>query len=340
MPRKEKTKSGKKSRATLHDVAAAAGVSIATVSYVLNNSGSISTDMRKKVRKAAAKLGYRQNRAARAMKTGHSDIIGLVIPNIENPFFATLAQAVLLECRRHDLQVFLIDTEGSHDTELKAMQGLVQQGVDGMIVFPIDDTAIGEGLSDDVPVVVLDRDSPDRDLVQAEYAEGGRLLAEHLLELGHKRFGILEGPQVATSAKERSVGFAKAVGRKGKIIWREEHPFSMDLTDVAENRLKKGDVTAVVCGNDLIAMGVIQFFDELGVDVPGDVSVVGFDDIAFSQVVSPSLTTIHLPTAQMGIEAVNLLTRRLQAENTPDSRSRVVLDVELKVRGSSGPANQ
>jgi LacI family transcriptional regulator len=340
MPRKKKSTNRKRSRATLHDVAAEAGVSIATVSYVLNNSGSISTDMRKKVRKAAAKLGYRQNRAARAMKTGHSDIIGLVIPNIENPFFATLAQAVLLECRRHDLQVFLVDTEGSHDTELKAMQGLVQQGVDGIIVFPIDDTAIGGGIGDDVPVVVLDRDSPDRDLVQAEYAEGGRLLANHLLELGHKRFGILEGPQVATSAKERSVGFAKAIGRKGKIVWREEHPFSMTLTDVAEKRLKQKDATAVVCGNDLIAMGVIQFFDKLGVDVPGDVSVVGFDDIEFSKVVSPPLTTIHLPTAQMGIEAVNLLTRRLQTEQSPDSRSRVVLDVDLKIRGSSGPANQ
>ncbi len=338
MPRKKTTKGGKRSRATLHDVAAEAGVSIATVSYVLNNSGSISTDMRKKVRKAAAKLGYRQNRAARAMKTGHSDIIGLVIPNIENPFFATLAQAVLLECRRHDLQVFLVDTEGSHDTELKAMQGLVQQGVDGVIVFPIDDTVIGEGLGDDVPVVVLDRDSPDRDLVQAEYAEGGRLLADHLLGLGHKRFGILEGPQVATSAKERSVGFAKTIGRKGKIVWRVEHPFSMELTDAAVTRLNQRNVTAVVCGNDLIAMGAIQFFDALGVNVPGEVSVVGFDDIAFSKVVSPSLTTIRLPTAQMGIEAVNLLIRRLRMENLPDSRSRVVLNVELKVRGSSGPA--
>jgi len=339
MPRKKKSTNRKSTRATLHDVAAEAGVSIATVSYVLNNSGSISTDMRKKVRKAAAKLGYRQNRAARAMKTGHSDIIGLVIPNIENPFFATLAQAVLLECRRHELQVFLVDTEGSHDTELKAMQGLVQQGVDGIIVFPIDDTAIGTGIGDDVPVVVLDRDSPDRDLVQAEYAEGGRLLADHLIGLGHKRFGILEGPQVATSAKERSVGFAKAIGRKGKIVWREEHPFSMTLTDIAEKRLKQRDATAVVCGNDLIAMAVIQYFDEISVDVPGDVSVVGFDDIEFSKVVSPPLTTIHLPTAQMGIEAVNLLTRRLQAEGAPDSRSRVVLDVELKVRGSSGPAS-
>lgn len=338
MPRKKKVAVRRRGRATLHDVAAEAGVSIATVSYVLNNSGSISADMRKKVRKTAQKLGYRQNRAARAMKMGRSDIIGLVIPNIENPFFATLAQAVLLECRRHDLQVFLVDTEGSHETELKAMQGLVQQGVDGIIVFPIDDTEFGAGQGADVPVVVLDRDSPDRDLVQAEYAEGGRLLADHLVKQGHERFGVLEGPQSVISARERSEGFARAVGRKGRIVWREEHPFSMTLTPAAEERLRKNEVTAVVCGNDLIAMGAMQYLDELGLDVPGDVSVVGFDDIEFSKVVTPPLTTIRLPTAQMGVEAVNLLTRRLQGEGAQAARSRVVLDVELMVRGSSGPA--
>ena len=167
MPRPKNTAVRKNRRITVHDVANEAGVSIATVSYTLNDSGSISDEIRKKVRKAAKKLGYSRNRAARAMKIGRSDIIGLVIPNIENPFFATLAQSVLLECQRQNYQVFLVDTEGSHETEAKAIQGLVQQGVDGVIVFPIDDSNFSDGLSADVPVVVLDRDSADRDLVQA-----------------------------------------------------------------------------------------------------------------------------------------------------------------------------
>jgi LacI family transcriptional regulator len=338
MPKPRTTPSRKSKRVTVHDVAKEAGVSIATVSYTLNDSGSISDEIRKKVRKAAKKLGYRQNRAARAMKIGRSDIIGLVIPNIENPFFATLAQAVLLECQRRDLQVFLLDTEGSHESETKAMQGLVQQGVDGIIVFPIDDSDLGAGGAVDVPVVVLDRDSVDRDVVQAEFAEGGRLLAEHLLSLGHKRFGLLEGPQLAVSARQRSEGFIDAVGTNGKIVWRYEHPFELTLTEQAKKLLKKGDVTAIFCGNDLIAMGAMHHLQEQGVAIPEKISVVGFDDIQFSGIVSPALTTVRMPIAQMGVEAVNLLARRLRDVEKIGSRSKVILDVELVVRASSGPA--
>lgn len=335
MPGPKKTAGRKNKRVTVHDVAKEAGVSIATVSYTLNDTGSISEEIRKKVRRAAKKLGYRQNRAARAMKIGRSDIIGLVIPNIENPFFASLAQSVLLECQRKNYQVFLVDTEGSHETEVKAMQGLVQQGVDGIIVFPIDDSDLGVV---DVPVVVLDRDSPDRDLVQAEYAEGGRLLAEHLLGLGHVKYGLLEGPQDVASARERSEGFIDAVGKRGTIVWRQDHPFTLSLSDKAKRRLNKSDVSAIVCGNDLIAMGAIQYLQEKGVAIPESVSVVGFDDIQFSKIISPSLTTVRMPIAQMGAEAVGLLTRRLQSSDPSSSRSRVVLNVELIDRASSGPA--
>lgn len=325
-------------RVTVHDVADDAGVSIATVSYVLNDSGSISEAVRKKVRKSAARLGYRQNRAARAMKMGRSEIIGLVIPNIENPFFATLAKAVLLECRQLGYQVFLVDTEGSHETELKAMQGLVQQGVDGIVVFPIDDSQLTRRRMPDVPIVVLDRDSPDFDLVQAEYAEGGRLLARHLLHLGHRRFGLLEGPQSVASARQRSEGFIEAVGNQGEIVWRQEHPFALTLDGAALRRLASPAVTAIVCGNDLIALGVIEQLRRQGVDVPGDICVVGFDDIPFSAIVSPGLTTVRMPIAEMGVEAVNLLARRLRTGNSDKARSRIVLAVELIERGSSGPA--
>ena len=337
MPGPKSSSQGKRRRVTVHDVAKAAGVSIATVSYALNDSGSISEEMRRKVRKAARKLGYRQNRAARAMKIGRSDIIGLVIPNIENPFFATLAQSVLIESQRRNYQVFLVDTEGSHETEARAMQGLVQQGVDGMIVFPIDDSGLAEAGGADVPVVVLDRDSPDRDLVQAEYAAGGRLLAEHLTALGHRRFGLLEGPQVVTSARERSDGFIDALDKRSTVAWRLEHPFTLALTDAARQQLVEPGVSAVVCGNDLIAMGAIHYLQEHGIAIPETISVVGFDDIQFAKIITPALTTVRLPIAQMGAEAVALLTRRLESPDERTSRSRVVLNVSLVPRASSGP---
>ena len=331
-------RSTRKKRVTLHDVADAAGVSIATVSYVLNGQGSVSEEVRREVKRAAKKLGYRQNRAARAMKMGRSNILGLVIPNIENPFFATLAQAVLKESQTREYQVFLVDTEGSHKSEKKAMQGLIAQGVDGIIVFPIDDSQLRISGNTEVPVVVLDRDTPDLDLVQAEYYEGGRLLAAHLQDLGHRRIGLLEGPRVVTSARDRTRGLIENLGAEQSIVWREEHPFALELSDAARKMLDRDDVTAVVCGNDLIAIAAISYLQSQGRSVPGDLSVTGFDDISFAPMVSPPLTTVRMPIAGMGKEAVNLLIRRVQSDEPEATRSRLVLDVDLIVRGSTGKA--
>lgn len=331
-------RSTRKKRVTLHDVADAAGVSIATVSYVLNGQGSVSEEVRREVKRAAKKLGYRQNRAARAMKMGRSNILGLVIPNIENPFFATLAQAVLKESQTREYQVFFVDTEGSHKSEKKAMQGLIAQGVDGIIVFPIDDGQLRISGNTEVPVVVLDRDTPDLDLVQAEYYEGGRLLAAHLQDLGHRRIGLLEGPRVVTSARDRTRGLIENLGAEQSIVWREEHPFALELSDAARKMLDRDDVTAVVCGNDLIAIAAISYLQSQGRSVPGDLSVTGFDDISFAPMVSPPLTTVRMPIAGMGKEAVNLLIRRVQSDEPEATRSRLVLDVDLIVRGSTGKA--
>ena len=271
------------------------------------------------------------------MKMGRSNILGLVIPNIENPFFATLAQAILQESQRRNYQVFLLDTEGSHDSEAKAMQGLVAQGVDGVIVFPIDDSELKATSEIPVPVVVLDRDTPDVNLVQAEYHEGGRMLAEHLMSLGHKTFGILEGPRVVSSVRARTRGFVESLDESCNIVWRTEHPFAMTLEPEAKKLLDQGEITALVCGNDLIAMAAIAHYRDNNVPVPGSVSVVGFDDIPFASVITPSLTTVHMPIASMGKEAVNLLVRRLESTDEPQARSRVVLDVELVVRQSTAP---
>ncbi|MDE0362162.1 MAG: LacI family DNA-binding transcriptional regulator [Rhodospirillaceae bacterium] len=322
----------------MREVADDVGVSIATVSYVLNDRGSVSDEVRRKVRRAAAKLGYRQNRAARAMKIGRTDIIGLIIPNIENPFFATLVQSVLQEAQRRDHQVFVVDTEGSHESEIKAMRGLVAQGVDGIIVFPIDDSDLDPIRALDVPVVVLDRENPNLDLIQAEYRNGGRMIAEHLLELGHRRFGLLEGPQVVTSGRERSRGFIDTLNEECVVAWRLEERFAIELSADARAILQRPDVTAIVCGNDQIAMAAVAYLQRCGSRVPEDVSVVGFDDIPFASLTSPTLTTVRMPTAAMGVEAVNLLLKRLRPDVPTEARNRIVLGVELMKRGSTGSA--
>ena len=332
------SKPRQRSRVTVREVANDAGVSIATVSYVLNDRGSVSEEVRRKVRRTAARLGYRQNRAARAMKIGRTDIIGLIIPNIENPFFATLVQSVLQEAQRQGRQVFLMDTEGSHKRQKKALQGLVAQGVDGIVIFPIDDRELEPSADLDLPIVVLDRENPDRDLVQAEFRRGGQLLAEHLMALGHCRFGLLDAPQVVASGRARSQGFIDSLADHCMVIWREEQRFAIELTEAACGRLSEPDVTAVVCGNDQIAVAAIAFLRSRGLGIPGDISVVGFDDIPFASLVSPALTTVRMPTASMGVEAVNLLVRRLEGQGPDAARSRLVLGVELVERDSTGPS--
>jgi len=338
MARRNPSKPKHRSRVTVREVADDVGVSIATVSYVLNDRGSVSDEVRRKVRRAAAKLGYRQNRAARAMKIGRTDIIGLIIPNIENPFFATLVQSVLQEAQRRDHQVFVVDTEGSHESEIKAMRGLVAQGVDGIIVFPIDDSDLDPIRALDVPVVVLDRENPNLDLIQAEYRNGGRMIAQHLLELGHRRFGLLEGPQVVTSGRERSRGFIETLNEECVVAWRLEERFAIELSADARACLRRPDVSAIVCGNDQIAMAAVAYLQRCGSRVPEDVSVVGFDDIPFASLTSPTLTTVRMPTAAMGVEAVNLLLKRLRPDVPTEARNRIVLGVELMKRGSTGSA--
>ena len=331
------SKPRRRPRVTVREVASDAGVSIATVSYVLNDRGSVSDEVRKKVRRTAARLGYSQNRAARAMKIGRTDILGLIIPNIENPFFATLVQSVLQEAQHQGRQVFLMDTEGSHERQKKALRGLISQGVDGIIIFPIDDRELEPKADLDLPLVVLDREHPDRDLVQAEFRFGGKLLAEHLMGLGHRRFGLLDAPQVVASGRERSQGFINSLTGDCAVSWREEQEFAVQLTEAARQRLVEPNVTAVVCGNDQIAMAAIAYLRNRGLGIPGDISVTGFDDIPFASLVSPALTTVRMPTAAMGAEAVNLLIRRLDAQGKEQTRSRVVLGVELCERESTGP---
>ena len=323
-------------RATVRDVAEHANVSVTTVSYTLNNRGSIGEETRQRVLKAAKKLGYQQNRAARAMKTGRSNILGLVFPNIVNPFFASLAQSVLLEAQRQGYQVFLVDTEGSYDSEKRAVQNLMQQGVDGIVVFPVDDSDDFLSGAAEVPIVVLDRNVANVDLVQAEYYAGGRMIADYLQELGHRRFGMLDGPQIVASARTRSKGFVDSLKKGAKLAWRLEQPYEMSLTQKALDRLDTS-VSAIVCGNDLIAIATILALRSRGIAVPESVSVVGFDDILFASKVSPTLTTIRMPANEMGIEAVNLLKRRLDDPGMSTARNRVLLDVELIERASTAP---
>lgn len=319
-------------RVTLKEVAKAAGVSLASASYAINGAGSVGEATREHVVKVAAELGYRPNQSAKAMKTGKTGAIGLILPDLTNPFFPSLAQVVIQAARAHGYSVFLTDTEGSAAAEERAVNLMIDHGVDGVVWFPIaDDGPVGK-LIEGVPAVVLDRNLAGYDVIQADYAEGGRLAAEHLLDAGHVRIGVISGPFAASSARQRADAAIARVRERGELAWHVHNAYSVDLEPEVARALEQRAATAVIAGADLIAIGAMRHIRSMGLSVPDDVSVVGFDDIPWAQLHTPPLTTIDMPVEDMAAAAVETLIRRMGARGEP--RRRVVFNVELIARDS------
>lgn len=322
-------------RPTLKDVARAAGVSLASASYAINGAGSVGEATRAHILQTAARLGYRPNTSAKAMKTGRTGAIGLILPDLTNPFFPGLAQAVLQAARRQGHGVLLADTGGALEEERLAIQLLIGQGVDGLIWFPIDDSNPRGRLPapemQRLPVVVLDRNLPDFDVVLADYALGGRLAAQRLIAAGHRDIGVISGPRAASSARERAEGAVAVVQAEARLAWHVENAFSLDLDPAVAEALDSRRATAVIAGSDIIAIGAIRRLRALGLDVPGDVSVIGFDDIPWAGLHAPPLTTIDMPVEAMAQSAIDTLTQRL-SDGPGGARRRTVFDVALVER--------
>lgn len=319
-------------RATLKDVAKAAGVSLASASYAINGAGSVGEATRAHILKVAAELGYRPNQSAKAMKTGRTGAIGLIVPDLTNPFFPSLAQVVIQAARAHGYSVFLTDTEGSPEAEQNAAGLLVQHGVDGVIWFPIEDTGPVSKIIHGVPAVVLDRNLPGYDVIQADYAQGGRLAAEHLIAAGHRRIGVISGPHAASSARQRAEAAIAVVREHAELVWHVHNAFSLDLEPAVALALESRVATAVIAGADLIAIGALRHIRSIGLSSPEDVSVIGFDDIPWAQLHTPSLTTIDMPVEEMAAAAVATLIRRMSNKAEPPQRQ--VFDVRLVARES------
>jgi LacI family transcriptional regulator len=319
--------------ATLRDIAAAVGVSVTTVSNVLNERPNVGSDIRERVLRAAKKLGYRPNLAARAMRTGRTRAIGLVLPDLTNPFFPELAQAVENTARGAGLLVCLIDSQGKAEGEADGFSLLMQHAVDGVIWCPLGPTAPATLKSFSKPVVLIDRPRPGYDVVQSDYAMGGRLLAEYATRMGHTNVGLLSGPERIESARQRRDGFVGALPRELKIAWEVSVGFDGMLTREAVAALsRRRGTTLVVCGNDLIAISAIRCLAEQGIRVPEDVSITGFDNIRWTELVTPRLTTIAQPIGAIGAKAVELMREQMTGE--PLVSRRTIFDVTLVERDS------
>jgi LacI family transcriptional regulator len=321
-------------RATLRDVAAAAGVSPATASYTLNGTKPVSDELRRRVQVAAERLGYRGHRAARALRTGRSGALGLVLPDLTNPFYPALAQAIEARARRFGYALMLVDCGSARAAERRGLRLMADHGVDGLVWIPLPGG--GDVERPACPTVVIDRSRTGADTVVSDDVAGGALIAARALELGHERVLLLHGPRRATATRRRRQGLLDGLLGRAAVVSELYVPFTTALPPAAAATLVVTDATFVACGSDVIAIGALEALRAAGRRVPAEVSVVGFDDIAWARLVTPALTTVAHAVSDLGAAAVDLILERLRdPQAAPRDR---VLPVVLVPRSSDGPA--
>jgi len=300
---------------TLHDVAKRAGVSPMTVSRVVNGTGSVSPERRARVEQALAETGYMPNTVARNLRAQRTDTIALVMPDMTNPFFTALAQGVETAAREAGISLLLANTDEREDEERRLVRMLLQRRADGLLIIPAGcgDDSIRLCRAHSVPVVVVDRRLETRgvDIVRAD-SEGGSLqLGRLLVSLGHRRMAVLSGPASVPTALDRAAGFSRALadeaGLPAPIV--RHGAFSIDSgRDMTLSVMaQEPRPTALFAANNFIAIGVLHGLEELGLRVPEDVAVVGFDDLPRAMVTFPFLTVAAQPASEMGRRSVAVL---------------------------------
>ena len=332
-------------RATTHDVAAKAGVSQPTVSLVLsrNPTARLSANTRERVLKAAEELGYRPNVVARSLVRRRSYAIGLVVPDLANQFFAHVVSGAQRVAIEEGYAVLLCEQRGtSIDQHLDALRA---RQVDGLILDAAGAASIPEELLDGINVVLIDQPSERWPGVASDAEGAGRMAAEHLLGLGHRRVAFIGPSADVHSFRMRERGFTRAIRAAGISLESElmrRAPATVAGGHAAMRALLAlpNAPTAVFCANDLLALGAYKACGQASVQVPRDVSIVGCDDIEFAQLVTPELTTVAVPARELGARAARLLTRGLAGDPAPPSQRGRPLPVRLMVRGSTARVSE
>ena len=329
---------------TLDDVAQKAGVSKATASRALTRPDKLSKATLERVRRASKQLGYVSHGVARALATGTTQTIGAVIPTLENAIYAIsigslerrLEQAgylLLVACHEFNLQI-----------ETRAVRAFLSRGVDGIVLVGLAHAPETMELLDEtrIPYVLTwsTRPRSRRPTVGFDNRYAGRLIAEHLLRLGHRRIGMIAGITKGNDrAADRLAGVRQALADASlKLIAKlvVERPYSLDggTEGIALLLSRQPPPTAIICGNDILALGALREAHARNIDVPGELSVTGFDDMPFAELGNPPLTTVHFPMAEIGWHGGTALLRALgKTEDTPETE----LPIRLVVRKSTAP---
>lgn len=313
-----------------------------TVSRVINDKGDVSPETRRRVLEVIDLLGYRPSGIARGLATQRTGTLGLVVPDVANPFFSEVAQGVEHVAYAQGYNVFLCNTEEDSQRELAVLQSLEEKRVDGLVLCSsrLHEDELHRVVSRQQSVVLVNRRIVGERVrsVLIDDEAGGRLATQHLLQAGHRAVGLLAGPEVSHSGRLRAKGYRAALAaaelpyypdwvRPCLPVVEGGHEAAHDLL------VTHPELTALFCYNDLVAVGTLQACAEMGLRVPEDLAVVGHDDIPLSALVTPPLTTCHVPRYDLGGQAVRLLLD--QIDGCPESCEEVVFQSELIVRASA-----
>jgi len=329
-------------RVTMADVAREAGVSKMTVSRVVNNKGEISPATRQHVLEVIARLDYRPSAIARGLATSRTGSIGLVVPDIANPFFSEIARGVEDKAYAAGYNVFLCSTYEDPRREKDVLNSLEEKLVDGLILCSSrlvqDDLCVV--VDDFAAVVLVNRlvEGKDASLVRVDSERGGRMATEFLLEAGHGAVGFLTGPAMSFDGRLRLRGYHQALAAAGltpQAAWQRGCASNVQggLEAARELLSDHPELTALICYNDLVAVGALQACTQMGRRVPEDLAIVGFDDIPMAALVTPSLTTCRSAQYEIGFQATRLLLDRISG--CREGCEEIVLPPELVVRASA-----
>ncbi len=333
--------------ANIKQVARLAEVSVATVSRVINESGYVSPELRERVLAAMRELNYQPNAPARSLRRQETRTVGVLVPQLDHPFFSALSFAIEKTLSANDYYTFMCSAEESHAQESRYIKMMLRQRVDGIILVPTTHSkeSVELALEQSIPIVIADRDLPDLALpvnrVLVDNFQGGYLGVQHLLQLGHRRIGLIGSPLHSEPIGKRIRGALKAFSEWGiehnpaLLITGDQQQFEMGYLGAKQLLQQMPRPTAIFALTDVMAIGVMHAAYEYGMVLPGDLSVVGFDDIPLASYVVPALTTIAQPIYVMGETAARILLRHMQDNNQPVET--IKLEARLVVRNSTMP---
>jgi len=333
-------------RPTIREIAALAGVSTATVSRVVNRSGYVSEETRRAVERVVREHGYSANRSARGLSGGRTGLVGVTVPRIHPAYFSAIIAGVTEALYEEDMRIVLCPTLHEHDREVSLLERLMHGTTDGaLLVLPEESSRELRALMDyGFRFVVIDprrrMDSPVP-TVSAAHSSGAVQATTHLLELGHRRIAAITGPRGWMASDERLRGYQAALAAVGvlpdpSLVIEANFEIDGGLAAATELLARPEPPTAIFAFNDQLAVGAMQAALGLGLRIPDEVSIMGYDDTADAQIVTPSLTTVHQPLAEIGRMGVSLLTRLLEGQRV--EALHVELETTLVVRDSTAQA--